>query len=1078
VFLSHSSRDNRQAVAVMQWLIEQEPGLAEEIFLDLDPHTGIRPGERWRQALQQANARCEAVICLLSKHWEASRECQTEFRYAENLGKTILCARLEPVPDTNITSEWQRCDLFSGDGCVTEVTVDAGAPVELATEGLQRLLDALRALGIGAEHFPWSDPDRPPYRGWAPLDEADAAVFFGRDAQIIRGLDVLRRVRSSGVESVFVVLGPSGAGKSSFLRAGLLPRLRRDDRRFVPLGIVRPESDVLAGANGFAKAIYAARRAHGLTAPALGDIETACAEQPQQIRQLLVELQETAQAQLLERSEDTAPPTLVLPLDQAEELLSAEGESQAELFLRLVRDLVAPSQGERLDLIVAASIRTDRFEGLQTRPELADIGIEAFAELKPMPPEQFKEVITGPADRATQAGRPLELSPDLVNAILEDCKEGSDTLPLLSLTLSRLYDKYGSSGQLALAHYEKMGGLRRVVQTVIDAILDPNPEVRGAQLESLRMAFIPWLVTINPVNDKPMRRVARWSDLPEASRPLIDGFVANRLMVKDKRGGEDVAEVALESLLRQWDDLAGWLDEETENLTTADDVQRATAAWEASGRDQAWLLAGSRLAAADAVTQLPGYRQLLAHAGDFLAASRQRAHERGGQKEPVISTAGFVCLLAGVVALSIGIASVLLVPWVWHITDTPDTAALLGITQLVSISATLAGVGLLVRRGGRVSPGTTVWGCAVVTTGTLTLVFSLWNDLAKYAALPGGLFTYVGLYLTLIAKWRTPPLRTMALGYFVAGAAVLLLVVFDGASVPVKAFERGDIPGEECSVPAFQGPFLGPPNCFTLAAASLFAGVVAGVVLIAAGVFRVLQQRQSNTGRVSPASPPEVVAKTTAQRGQRSSEPKPEPMVKKLLLGTWAKVVAPPGDEDFWFDVGIDPIRIITFGGAFLTLRCYLDDAPIFLGSSGRINVFRSGRALRRYLADNPNNDMSSLSTYRDITIAANNLSLRADEVTEDNVYMLNGLSEDIAAGPDQVDREQLECAVALLRDVGKYTKNSLVEDYLQTGRPLGDLVESVLVGDDVPKQRRSPGDASLQWAQLEDFLESRLRQM
>ena len=107
-------------MAVKAWLVEQEPGLADEIFLDLDPHTGIRPGERWKQALQQANARCEAVICLLSKHWEASRECQTEFRYAENLNKTILCARLEPVPDTNITSEWQRCDLFPDDGPTTE----------------------------------------------------------------------------------------------------------------------------------------------------------------------------------------------------------------------------------------------------------------------------------------------------------------------------------------------------------------------------------------------------------------------------------------------------------------------------------------------------------------------------------------------------------------------------------------------------------------------------------------------------------------------------------------------------------------------------------------------------------------------------------------------------------------------------------------------------------------------------------------------------------------------------------------------------------------------------------------------
>jgi hypothetical protein len=103
VFLSHSSRDSRQAIAVKAWLIEREPGLAEEIFLDLDLHTGIRPGERWKEALQQANTRCEAVICLLSKHWEASHECKTEYRYAETLNKTILVGRLEPWPDTGIT---------------------------------------------------------------------------------------------------------------------------------------------------------------------------------------------------------------------------------------------------------------------------------------------------------------------------------------------------------------------------------------------------------------------------------------------------------------------------------------------------------------------------------------------------------------------------------------------------------------------------------------------------------------------------------------------------------------------------------------------------------------------------------------------------------------------------------------------------------------------------------------------------------------------------------------------------------------------------------------------------------------
>ena len=51
VFLSHSRYDSRQAMAVKQWLVEQEPGLGDEIYLDLDPHTGIRPGERSKEAL-------------------------------------------------------------------------------------------------------------------------------------------------------------------------------------------------------------------------------------------------------------------------------------------------------------------------------------------------------------------------------------------------------------------------------------------------------------------------------------------------------------------------------------------------------------------------------------------------------------------------------------------------------------------------------------------------------------------------------------------------------------------------------------------------------------------------------------------------------------------------------------------------------------------------------------------------------------------------------------------------------------------------------------------------------------------
>jgi len=376
VFLSHSRFDSRQAVAVKQWLIEHEPGLVDEIYLDVDPHTGIRPGERWKGALNKASARCEAVICLLSKHWLNSPECLVEFRYAENLHKAILCARLEPVSDDNITSEWQRCDLFPDQGPTTEVDIaDGGDPLVFDSAGLQRLLNGLRALGIGAEHFRWpppSDPDRAPYRGWAPLEEADAAVFFGRDAQILRGLDVVRGMRTSGVESLFVILGPSGAGKSSFLRAGLLPRLHRDDRRFLPVPIVRPERAVLTGELGLAHSIHQLRSQMGFAKPLLGEIKNACHhEQVECLRGWLEEPRQAARDRLLDVPSEQAAPTLVLPVDQAEELFNADAGPEAPHFLELLSSLVQHEAGVTPALIVAATIRADRYEPLQTASELA-----------------------------------------------------------------------------------------------------------------------------------------------------------------------------------------------------------------------------------------------------------------------------------------------------------------------------------------------------------------------------------------------------------------------------------------------------------------------------------------------------------------------------------------------------------------------------------------------------------------------------------------------------------------------------------------------------------------------------------
>ena len=127
-----------------------------------------------------------------------STECNVEYRTAEGLAKRILVARLEDLGDTDITSAWQRCDLFAdGETAYIEVPDGATGAVQHRCAKSDQGGDR-RALGpapASSSGRPRTDPDRAPYRGWEPFEDIDAGVFFGRDAVIARGLDVLRGMR-------------------------------------------------------------------------------------------------------------------------------------------------------------------------------------------------------------------------------------------------------------------------------------------------------------------------------------------------------------------------------------------------------------------------------------------------------------------------------------------------------------------------------------------------------------------------------------------------------------------------------------------------------------------------------------------------------------------------------------------------------------------------------------------------------------------------------------------------------------------------------------------------------------------
>jgi len=180
--------------------------------------------------------------------------------------------------------------------------------------------------------------------------------------------------------------------------------------------------------------------------------------------------------------------------------------------------------------------------------------------------------------------------------------------------------------------------------------------------------------------------------------------------------------------------------------------------------------------------------------------------------------------------------------------------------------------------------------------------------------------------------------------------------------------------------------------------------------------------------------------------------------------------------DDFWGEVGIDPIKIITSEGTWFTLRCYLDDDALFLGKDGLISVFGSERALARYLADRHDHDLATVSTYDEIRLAATDGSLEI-EVSDDNVYVLTGIADDIAAGVDAVDPDQLELAVELFTDAANYAGDDSTDAALAGSTELGWFVNYVLEPDTSRLAPSAPFDAEVAaWRELEREFEARLR--
>src|SRR5215213_8256115 len=293
IFVSHSSQDQAAAEPVVARL--RAAGFAA-LFVDFDPEQGIPAGRNWERELYGQLRRTDAVVFLASEASVASRWCFAELSLARSLGRPVFPVRLQPGVALPLLAGVQWTDLTDPEA------------------GMIRLLAGLRSAGLDpVDSFAW-DPARSPYPGLVPFAAEDAAVFFGRQPETHRLVELLTSTLQRGPGRMVAVVGPSGSGKSSLVHAGLLPRLARMPERWLVVPPLRPGRQPTAALAGCLARAFAA---HGHPRPA--------AELGAVLQRSSVGLVELADQLADLAGNGAGRPSVLIVVDQAEELLTRTG---------------------------------------------------------------------------------------------------------------------------------------------------------------------------------------------------------------------------------------------------------------------------------------------------------------------------------------------------------------------------------------------------------------------------------------------------------------------------------------------------------------------------------------------------------------------------------------------------------------------------------------------------------------------------------------------------------------------------------------------------------------------------------
>ena len=476
-----------------------------------------------------------------------------------------------------------------------------------------------------------------PFRGLVPFEEEHSSLYFGREAEISSFVERLRH------EPLVPIVGPSGAGKSSFVKAGVIPRLRekgplillqirpgRDPFRALATRLMQawnqPTSS-MAGSYGPMGSVQS-HQLPGSSAENSGagvdDLTKQLCENPHELGLWLNRISEQHRAYV------------VLFVDQLEELCTLITE----------KDMAARSSADMTDVSAVVGVQA-RF--MQAITSAADDYEQPFRVIVTLREEFLIRSMTSAKVRETLSRimtlrKPSEKTLiEMLNRTLRTVGYKFEDYYLAQELVKGVADSQSSFSLLQFAGqilwqnrdeqrrvltwdaYDDMGGVTGALVQHADGVL------KGLSKEE---AIVAKKLFLRLVTEDKTRRIISRTDLlaglGESAERVLKRLIESRLLnisrKKEDQDEEGDCEIVHEALITQWGHLNSWIEESREELALLNQLRQAAQLWEKRGRraDDLW----SKLALQETEAVIEQARDQGSLYSDFVLASKHQIRKR------------------------------------------------------------------------------------------------------------------------------------------------------------------------------------------------------------------------------------------------------------------------------------------------------------------------------------------------------------------------------------------------------------------------------------------------------------------